>query len=874
MTAVGPGDVPAFPFLEAPDQRSIDDGVALLDGLGALAPARKRDGRRLTALGRRLAQLPVDPRLGRMVLEADTNGCVAEVLVIAAALSIQDPRERPTGYEREADEAHARFEDPTSDFLAYLNLWEHVRREQRARSSNQFRRMCRAEHLHHLRIREWQDVHTQLRRVLRSLGIRPNRQPAEPDQIHRSLLAGLLSHVGMRRDDDRDPRGSRRGTRGADRRSSRRPELLGARNTTFAIAPDSALSKKPPAWAMVAELVETNRLWGRVAARIEPEWAEQLGAHLVKRSYGEPWWDAEEATAMVHERVTPYGVPLVAARPVRLGRADPAEARDRFIDHALVEGSWPTHHAFLAANEARAEEVRALEDRVRRRDILVTDEDRFDLYDRRVPGEVTSGRDFDRWWDAERRRRPDLLTFTTEDLIDPDAGDLGASAFPDLWHQGDLAFGLTYVFDPSSDLDGVTVEIPLALIDRVSADGFDWQVPGRRAELVTALIRSVPKVLRRRLGPAGELTEAFLAHASPADGPLLDVLAAELGRGIGEPVPPASFDLDRVPDHLRMTFRVVDERDRPVAWSKDLPALRAHLQPRLRSAIAEATRSHARTGLTDWTIGALGRSVEVYVGDHAVTAHPALVDGGDTVAVRAFASRVDQHRAMWPGTRRLLLLATRVRVGAVARRLGNETKLALSTASDATAVEVLEDCVTAALDQVLSEAGGPAWDEAGFRTLARLVEDEVTGHAVDLAVLAGRILAHAHHIEQRLDTFSAGALQDALTDIGVQVARLVHRGFVAATGADQLAHVPRYLRAVDHRLDKLPKDHRRDRARMQRVHDVEDAYDSLRARRSGAEVAAVRWMVEELRVSLFAQALGTPKPISEQRVLAEIARLR
>ena len=854
MTAIGLGDVAAFPFVEPPDARSVADGMALLEELGALEPGGGRQRARLTPLGRRLARLPIDPRLGRMVLAADREGCVAEVMVIAAALSIQDPRERPRDKEEAATSAHARFAVEGSDFLPFLRLWEHLRDEREARSSSGFRRLCRAEFVSWLRVREWQDVHGQLRVVARSLGIRANTQPAEPDAVHRALLTGLLSHVGMR--------------------DAQRREYLGARNSRFAIAPGSALFKRPPAWVVVGELVETTRLWGRVGARIEPRWAEELGAHLVKRSYGEPWWDAARGAAVVSERVTLYGIPVVAARTVPLARVDPATARSMFVWHALVEGDWRTHHDFVRRNAERIEEVRALEAKVRRGDLLVDEETRYAWFDARVPAGVASVRHFDRWWRDERGRHPSLLDLAVDDLVDPAAGDVSPEAFPDVWRQGDLTLPLTYVFDPGSDLDGVTVDVPLAVLDRVRPEGFDWQVPGLREELVLSLLRSLPKAVRRAFGPAAEHARAIVAEASPADGPLLEVVGRVLRQRTGEVVPPGSWALDRVPPHLRMTFRVVSERGRELAWSKDLPALQAHLRDRLRTAVAGSTRSIERSGLTGWAVGTLPRTVDAVVGGYRVTAHPALVDEGTTVGVRTFPDEAAQWDAMWAGSRRLLLLTVGSPVAAVQRRLPNDARLALAAAPYATAAEVLEDCVAAAVDALLAEGGGPAWDEEGFRALAAAVRSRLVGVATDITVQAAGILAEARTIEERASGMTAEALQPSLTDIAVQVARLVGPGFVSAAGASRLPDLRRYLRAVAHRLDRLPTTWQKDRALVRRVAVVESAYDDLRARQDGTEVAALRWRLEELRVSLFAQSVGTPEPVSEQRLLRDIERLR
>ncbi|MGH9041454.1 MAG: ATP-dependent RNA helicase HrpA, partial [Acidimicrobiia bacterium] len=550
MEALGLGDLARFPFVEAPDARNIKDGVALLEELGALDPSERTPGKRLTKLGRRLAQLPLDPRLGRMVLEADVVGCVHEVMVIAAALAIQDPRERPADHQQAADELHARFAGGDSDFLAFLRLWDHLAEQQDALSSNQFRKQCRREFLNYLRIREWQDIYGQLRQVTRSLEIRVNSQPGDPDRIHQALLAGLLSHIGVREGTTRD--------------------YQGARGARFAIAPGSSLFKASPRWVMAAELVETNRLWARVAARIQPEWAERLGGHLVRRSYSEPHWDAERGEAMAYERVALYGLPIVTARRIGYGRVDAPVARDLFIRHALVEGDWRTHHRFVAHNRALVEEVETLEARARRRDLLVDEESLVAFYDGRIPDEVRSARHFDRWWKETRATDPDRLNFSLELLLDPAAGPFDPAAYPETWTVDGATLALAYEFDPVSEWDGVTVDVPLPALDRLDAAGFDWQIPGWRLELVTALIRSLPKSLRRNLVPAADHARAFLAEAGPGDGALLPVLARALSRMSGERVSPDDFDPERVPTHLRMTFRVADEAGRTLAAGRDV----------------------------------------------------------------------------------------------------------------------------------------------------------------------------------------------------------------------------------------------------------------------------------------------------------------
>jgi len=843
MAAARLGRIERFPFVDPPDARSISDGVALLRELGAL----ERD--RLTPMGRRLARLPIDPRLGRMVLEADRLGCVTEVLAIASGLAIVDPRERPAGKEQDAAELHARFADPDSDFLAYWNLWAYLREKQAGRSSSQFRKLCRAEHLHHLRVREWQDVHGQLRHIARSLGIVPNDVPADPDRVHLALLAGLLSHVGMW--------------------DSGRREYEGARNARFTIAPGSALAKKQARWVMAAELVETNRLRARTVARIRPEWAEQAGAHLVKRSYSEPWWDPKRGAAVADERVTLYGLPVVTGRRVTYAKVDAAVARELFVRHALVEGEWETDHGFLAANRARMDEVRALEDRLRRRDLLLEDDDLFDRYDERIPASITSTRNFDRWWKDERRRDPRRLDLAVADLLDPAAGPIDLDGLPDTWHHRGLDLALSYRFDPGSELDGVTVDIPLDVLNQVDGTGFDWQVPAWRAELVAALLRSLPKAVRRSFVPVPDYVQAFLDRAGPGDGPLLDALERELPRMTGDPIPPGSWRLDEVAPHLRMTFRVVDRHGRPIAWSKDLAALKARMASRLQAAIAELAADVERSGLRRWEVGDLPRVVQVDREGQTVTGHPALVDEGDSVGVRVLATPAEQRRAMWAGTRRLLLLAG-PSASKVGRLLPNDVRLALATLPGASAGEVLEDCRTAAVDALLAEAGGPAWDEAGFERLAGFAVASLPARAAEVATTVAGILTAAADARRRLDRLVAAPLATSVADLRSHLDRLVHPGFVTDAGAERLPDVARYVRAAAFRIDKLAQDPVRDRRLLATVHALEDDYAAVAHRDADGEV---RWLLEELRVSLFAQSVGTRTRVSEATVRRTIANV-
>jgi ATP-dependent helicase HrpA len=846
MAALRLGAVEEFPFIDPPDRRQITDGVRLLTELGAFD-----DRQRLTPLGRRLARLPVDPRLARMVLEADRNGCLREVTVIAAALSIQDPRERPADRRDAADALHARFADEGSDFLAYLNLWRYLQEQQKARSSSQFRRTCKAEHLNYLRVREWQDVHQQLRRVARTLGASLNSEPADPQRIHASLLAGLLSHIGLL--DTTDPR--------------RRREYLGARGARFAIAPGSALFKRSPQWVMVAELVETSRLWGRIAATIQPEWVEPLAGHLVKRSYSEPHWEASRGSVVAYEKVTLYGVPIVARRGVNFGRIDPRHSRELFIRHALVEGDWRTHHEFFAHNRALLERVEELEHRARRRDIVADDEVIFDFYDRRIPEDVVSAAHFDRWWKQARRRQPELLNLSTDLLVNPQTGRISEVDYPDAWTYGELSFPLTYQFEPGEAADGVTVHIPLAALEEAAGAGFDWQVPGLRQQLVVALIRSLPKPVRRQLVPVPEVAAEVLALLDPYQRPLLDALASGLRELTGVVVPRDAWAPEKLPDHLRMTVRVTDEHGEPLAEGKDPAVLRDKLRPAARASLAAAASGVERRGLRDWPIGTLPRRVELSRGGHPVTAFPALVDAGDTVDVRVFPSEAEQAYHMPRGTRRLLLLSIPSPATYVSQRLSDAAKLALLRNPHGGVRALLEDCAGCAVDALVAEHGGPAWDEPGFATLRDRVRADLNRATLGVVTEVLPIVTLANQLTQRLDATRGATLAAATADMRDQLAALVGPGFITGIGWQRLPDLLRWLRAIERRLEKLPGDPGKDQRAMAVVRRVREEYERLRATGpAGPDMERIRWLIEELRVSLFAQQLGTPYPISEKRI--------
>ncbi len=717
--------------------------------------------------------------------------------------------------------------------------------------------MCRAEFLNYLRIREWQELEAQLRQVAKRLDLAVGKghwEGDEPDAdgIHQALLSGLLSHVGLRDPEKRD--------------------YLGARNTRFSVFPGSGLFRKQPQLLMSAELVETSRLYARVNAAIRPEWAEELGAHLVKRTYSEPHWSKRRAQVLAHERVTLYGVPLVADRLVSYGAVDREVARELFIRHALVYGEWSTRQRFMARNRELLGEVEELEHRARRRDILVDEHTLFDFYDARVGADVVSGAHFDTWWKQARREDPELLTFDPAMLVNETADAVTEQDYPDLWHEGALTFSLAYQFEPGAAEDGVTVDVPVATLNQVDEAPFTWQVPGLRQDLVVALIRSLPKQLRVSFVPAPNVAREFLAAASPGEEPLLDALERHLRATTGVHVPREAWDLAKVPEHLRPTFRVVGEDGAVVAAGKDLEALKAPLRPQFTDAMAQAASASGLdvTGATSWTFGTLERTFTRTRAGHEVRGFPALVDEGATVGVRVLGSEAEQDASHRRGLRRLLLLALPSPARKVADELSNTDKLGLAGSPYPSVTALLEDCVAAAVD-ALVDRHGVAWDEAAFAALRDRVRGELPDTTRTVVGDVVRVLAEWRDVDKLLSGSADLPLLPALSDMKAQVGRLVFRGFVADVGAAQLRQLPRYLTAVRTRRERLPSSVNRDRQLMDQVASLQEAYlhrvDALpEGRPPSAGLVRVRWMLEEYRVSLWDQSRGTAYAVSDTRI--------
>ena len=1014
MAALGLGAVEDFPFLDAPDSRQVRSGLQLLTEIGAIEPAgaasarsddapdRGRRGPRLTEIGRRLARLPIDPRLGRMLLEAGELGCVGEVMVIVAALSIQDVRERPADKQEASDALHRRFADPTSDFLTYLNLWRYLRTQSRELSGSAFRRMCRAEFLHYLRVREWQDVHAQLRQLARPLGldaapvelptarsIRAATEALEPgshaaqianggvaaavvalgrsadtpdaDAIHRSLLVGLLSNVGNW--------------------DERRREYAGARGTRFTIWPGSGLRRKTYDWVMTAELVETSRLFARTVAKVDSRWIEQVAdrAGLTRHVFGEPYWSTRQGAAMVHEKVLLYGMTLVADRPATLASVgtDSARqvAREMFIRSGLVEGGWHARHGFVERNRELIEELQDVERRRREHGLLADDAALFDFYDDRIPEEVTSAAAFDAWWKEQRRTTPDLLDFTRELLL-PGGGD--ASGFPDTWVQGDLTLGLDYVFEPGHPEDGVSVQVPVEVLGRLSPEGFDWLVPGMRAELCVATIRALPKRVRRQLVPAPDVGAQVWAQiaqdfptppgASCPEVPFEEAFSRVVLRLKGVEITEADWAeaAERLPDHLAMGFAALDARGRVIGRGRDLVALQQRLSGKTEAAVRSVVRGalaqamaeaqerrgaqggksgrkgrkkkggrqaaaqrpggaagtaggsgagaeagtgagaglEERQGLTDWPRGVPG------LGDPDASTIPASVEsaGRAGLVVRGYPALVAvsarsadlrilpdaaaQLGAHGAGVTALALARTALPAARVTSRWSAQESLVLAASPYRTTEALVEDVQAAAARIVAgrwaASASGCALAEVRsrevFETLVGVMRSELEDEVYRVARYAAAALKAAREVERVVGEHTSLTLLNTLQEVREHAAALVPSGFITATPPEHLAHLERYLRALVMRVEKAassPSAASQDAALAFQVSQAQEVVDKARAKAASlpadpqreALLEEARWMVEELRVSLFAQTLGTSRKVSLQRITKLCAQI-
>ncbi|OYO22027.1 ATP-dependent RNA helicase HrpA [Enemella dayhoffiae] len=894
------GEISEFPFVEPPDSAQIADGVRLLLELGALSEQRrsrkaKQGGRsgsetgpsgpQLTRIGHQLARIPLDPRLARMLVEAARRDCLAEVIVIAAGLTINDPRERPAEHQQAADALHRRFwapppdpradpdaDPPTpdgSDFIAWLRLWNHLAEQRESLSGNAFRRMCRDEFLHFLRIREWQDLVTQLRQICRELKLERNGTPGTPDAIHIAILSGVLSQIGLadlKAEQKTQPRQGKR------RRTGPR-EYLGTRGARFAINPGSALARTQPELVMAGELVETTRLWARTVAGIDAAWVEQVGSHLLTRQYSEPRWSARQGRVVASERVSLLGVPIIAGRTVGFGGIDPAAAREIFIRSALVEGDWRTRHHFFARNAETRSEAEELEERTRRRDLVVDDQAVFDFYDARIPADVVSGAHFDSWWRKKRHEDDGFLDLTLNDLVAGAGPDL--SGFPDSWPVDGHELPVRYVFEPGHADDGVQVTLDLSQLNQVRPELFGWQVPGLRAELATALIRGLPKQIRTRFVPAPEFARRALAELDehPTDS-FTAALGAALRRLTGELVPADAWRPEAVDPHLRVTFVVTDRSrgGRELGRGKDLGQLQHRLAPQLSAKLTRAVRNPGSRRATEWSFGRLADEQRVGGG----IGYPGLTDVGAAVDLVVHDNRAARDAAHPAGLRRLVLLNTPDPTRWVVAHLSNTDKLALGHSPYASVPELLADARLAVVGRLVQRARGAETvrDADAFTRLCDTVR-------ADLADTMRAVVAEAAEVLRRTQSakLAIASIDDpeVKADAADHLAGLVHPGFLSGTPEPWSGELARYVAAIGVRLANRERNPRRDDELLGTIWPLESEYADLRARQRGPIPPALReigWQLEELRVGLFAQQLGTREPVSAKRVRRALESVR
>jgi len=876
MKSLGLDAIEDFPFIDPPPRKAIADGYQLLAELGAV-DARNA----LTALGRELAHLPLDPRIGRMILEARNRESLAEVLIIAAALSVQDPRERPVEAQQAADEAHRKFADERSEFLGWLKLWAHYHAAiEHKKSQRKLWAELRGQFLSPLRLREWHDVHSQLHTLVAEHGWRLNTAPATYEQIHCALLAGLLGNIGYKGDDD--------------------PQYLGARGIRFAIHPSSPLGRKAGRWIMAAELVETTRLYARGVARIESQWLETVGAHLLKTSLLDPHWEKRPAQVTAFERATLYGLVVYNQRRVDFGRFDPVQAREMFIRQALVEGDWDCKWPFFAHNRALIAEIEKLEHKARRLDVLVDDELNYAFYDRHVPAEVHSGASFDRWYRDAVRTAPKLLFLQRDELMRHEAAGITTAAFPNRLRLGALELQLEYTFDPGGARDGVTVLAPLAALNQIPAQRLQWLVPGLLKEKIFALLKSLPQRPRARLVPLPHTAERFAQELTAPErfgqGDLLDALRDLVREHIGLALQRTDFKLETLGPHLFFNVQVIDAHGRRIDAGRDIDKLRADHGQASRSAFAELaklrirlpqqaapaaaassqvaatasapnyTAADALQGLTDWSFDALPELLELRRGAHTLIGFPALVDKGCAVDVEVFDTAEEAARLHRGGLRRLFALQLREQVRHAEKSLPGFQQAAMQFLSLGSAELLRTQIIDAALDRAFLADPLPA-DRAAF--VQRLVEGKPRFQllAAEVARLAAQILdAHAQ-VQKKLAALKNQP--ELLADIRAQLQALLPAQFIAQTPVAQIGHLPRYLEAIVRRLDKFRTDPARDAQLRAQIAPWLVRWQREAAQYRGAlpqRLQDLRWLLEELRVSLFAQELRTPMPVSLKRL--------
>ncbi|WP_286267645.1 ATP-dependent RNA helicase HrpA [Thalassotalea atypica] len=869
MLSLDLGDIADFPFVQAPDNRNINDGVRLLEELAAIKKVGQSS--KLTPVGRQLSRFPIDPRLSKMVLAASDLGCLQQVCAIVSALSIQDPRERPHEKQQAADEKHNRFKDKQSDFVSLLNLWHYVTQQQKTLSQNQFRKLCQKEYLSYIRIREWQDIYSQLKQTLREMDISMStldveftpqytdndskQEKAKRENslniIHQALLSGLLSHLGQL-DENR--------------------EFKGARGSKFFIFPGSGVAKKPPKWIMAAELVETSRLFARMVAKIDPLWIEPLAGHLMKKSYSEPHWEKKQGAVMAYEQISLYGMVIVPKRKINFNKIEPKTCQELFIREALVNGDVNLNEAFYTYNLKLIDEVELLEKKARRKGILADEEILFEFYKERLPEQVICLRSFLSWWKKEKQKQPKLLNFTKAFLLQDNTNKVTKQLYPETWQQDNITLPLSYHFSPGDEDDGISVHIPIGILNQVQDIGFDWLIPALREELIISYIKGLPKASRRNFVPAPNYAQASLANMQPFDGRLSDSLAKQLLRMTGVRLHEDVWKDLSLPAHLVMNFKALDNKGNVIGQSRDLSSLQENLQGKVKATIQKvAEKGIEQKQLTTWSFGQLPKSYEKKMANITIKAFPAIVDHQKDVAIELFEHQAQAELANLKGISRLVLLNIPSPVKYLQEKLPNKAKLGLYFNPFGSIADLLEDCIVAASQYLIKNGAALPSSEQEFIACKDRVRAELADCVLDAAVKVERVLSLSHEIRKKLKGAVSLTMIQGQGDIKAQIEQLVFKGFVTASGVDKLDHIVRYLNGVLKRLEKLPIDPNQDRLKMIEVEKVTKLLDSEISKQRKDQpipqyLTDCRWMIEELRVSLFAQNLGTAQPISVKRI--------
>ena len=884
MLALDLGDVSQFPFVQPPDSRNINDGIKLLEELAAIdqpkAGQSSTTDKKLTKTGRLLAKFPVDPRLSKMVLSSIDLGCIEQVLIIVSALSIQDPRERPHEKQQAADEKHGRFKDTQSDFVSLLRLWQYVKQQQKELTNNQFRRLCKKEFLSYNRLREWQDVVSQLKQTLKEQNIQlsslnvnfsqlADASAVDKDQktevkteheqdlntLHQALLSGLLSHLGQQ-DENR--------------------EFIGARGSKFYIFPGSALARKPPKWLMAAELVETSRLFGRMVAKIDPLWLEPLAEHLVKRSYSEPHWEKKQGAVVAYEQVTLYGLIIVSKRKINFNQFEPHTCREIFIREALVNNDCVMNEAFFKHNISLVASIETLEKKARRKDFLIDEQHLVDFYDKKIPDDVTCLRSFLSWWKKTKQKDANLLNFTEEFLLNEFSEKLSEKEYPNTWQQGPLTLPLEYHFTPGDVDDGISVIIPVGILNQVTNQGFDWLIPALRFDLLVALIKSLPKPLRRNFVPAPNYAEACLATMADFDGDITQSLEKQLLRMTGVRLPEDAWQHVDLPVHLTMNFKILDERNKLIKQSRDLEQLKTELQGKVKASIQKvAEQGIEKSDLKAWDFGLLPVGYEKKIANITIKAFPALVDKNHSVSIELFEHIEQADTAMLNGVSRLILLNIPSPIKYLQEKLPNKAKLGLYFNPFGTIADLLQDCIQAGCHFLVKEQGQLPRNDKEFKGCMEYVRAEISENVLTAATKVEKALGLSYDIRKILKGKINLNIVQSHGDIKQQIDKLIYKGFVTTSGIDKLDDIVRYLDAILRRLEKLSIDPNQDRLKLIEVNKTEDSLNKLiNDQRKDIPlpkaISDARWMIEELRVSLFAQNLGTAYPISVKRILNHI----